>query len=198
MQRHQPHSVELGVPDRDQPPGQVDVAAAQRHRLAHAHAGCGQQAQQGPQRERAQRRSQPTRRLKQRRDLISRVDVRRRATSPRGQQPRRRDLMSRVERVQVAGEAAHGAEPEVDGDRLDPLGRARPGDRELDGHRGRAAGVDEGDEAGQVTALLAHLEAQTAPQPQVGAEVSGQRAHHSIPFGQGRAIVRSRATSTRA
>jgi hypothetical protein len=38
VQRHQPHPVELGVPDRDQPVDQVDVVAGQRERLPESHA----------------------------------------------------------------------------------------------------------------------------------------------------------------
>ena len=106
--------------------------------------------------------------------------------------------MGRVEGVQVAGEAAHRAEPEVDGDRLDPFRQARPGDRQLDGDRRGAVGLEVGDEAGQDFAVAAELKAQRAAQPQVVIEMIGQRAHDAVPDGQGRAMARSRSTSTRA
>ena len=106
--------------------------------------------------------------------------------------------MGGVDGVQVAGEAAHRAEPEVDGDRLDPLRQARPGDGQLDGDRRRAVGLDVGDERGQHLAVPAELKAQRAAQPQVVIEVIGQRGHDVAADGQGRAMARSRSTSTRA
>ena len=106
--------------------------------------------------------------------------------------------MGRVEGVQVAGEAAHRAEPVVDGDRLDPLRQARPGDGQLDGDRRRAVGLDVGDEAGQGFAVAAELKAQRPAQPQVVIEMIGQRRHDVAADGQGRAMARSRSTSTRA
>ena len=48
VQGDQPHPVELGVPDRDHALDEVDVGAGQRHRLAEAHAGRGQQPEQRP------------------------------------------------------------------------------------------------------------------------------------------------------
>jgi hypothetical protein len=60
------------------------------------------------------------------------------------------------------------------------------------------AGLEVGDETRQHFAVAAELEAQPATQPQVVIEMLGQGAHDSVPVGQGRAIVRSRSTSTRA
>ena len=106
--------------------------------------------------------------------------------------------MGRIERVQIAGEAAHCAEPKVDGDRLDPLRQARPRDSQLDGDRRRAGGLDERDEAGQGFAMASELEPQRATQPQVVIEMTSERAHDVAAAGQGRAMARSRSTSTRA
>jgi hypothetical protein len=106
--------------------------------------------------------------------------------------------MGRVDGVQVAGEATHRAEPEVDGDRLDPLREARPRDSQLDGHRRRSAGLEIGDEARQHHPVLAELEAQTSTQPQVVMEMLSESGHDPTPVGQGLAIVRSRSTSTLA
>ena len=60
------------------------------------------------------------------------------------------------------------------------------------------AGLEVGDEMWQHLAVAAELEAQPATQPQVVIEMLGQGAHDAAPVGQGRAIVRSRSTSTRA
>ena len=106
--------------------------------------------------------------------------------------------MGWIEGVQVAGEAAHRAEPELDGDRLDPARQTRPRDRQFDGDRRRAVGLEVGDEAGQGFAVAAELKAQRPAQPQVVIEMLGQRGHDAVPDGQGRAMVRSRSTSTRA
>ncbi len=99
----------------------------------------------------------------------------------------------------VAGEAAHRAEPEARGERLDPLFRQpRPGHRLIDGDRARAGSLQVGDEAGQRLTMPAEFEAQRAAHPQVVLQMPGQRAHDRAPPGQGRAIMRSRSTSTRA
>ena len=50
----------------------------------------------------------------------------------------------------------------------------------------------------QHLAVATELEAQPATQPQVVIEMLGQWAHDPVPLGQGRAIVRSRSTSTLA
>src|SRR5580693_8877057 len=103
-----------------------------------------------------------------------------------------------VDGVQVAGEAAYLAQPEAGGDRLDPCRQASPGHRQLDGDGPGPAGGGAGDEPGQHAAVLAELEAQPATQAQVVIELPGQGAHDAAPAGQGRAMVRSRSTSTRA
>jgi hypothetical protein len=106
--------------------------------------------------------------------------------------------MGRVEGVQVAGEAAHLAEPELDGDRVDPFRQPGPGHRKLDGDRRGPGGIQVGDELRQLTPLPPELEAERAAHPQVVIQVIRERAHDAAPVGQDRAIVRSRSTSTRA
>ena len=54
------------------------------------------------------------------------------------------------------------------------------------------------DKLGQLLALPPELEAERAAHAQVVLQMLGQRAHDPAPLGQGRAIVRSRSTSTRA
>jgi hypothetical protein len=103
-----------------------------------------------------------------------------------------------IDGMQVASEPAHRADPEVDGDRLDPLRLTRPRRRQLDRDGRGAVGVQVGDEVRQDLAMTAELEAQPATQPQIVFEMPGQRAHDAAPLGQGCAIVRSRSTSTRA
>lgn len=106
--------------------------------------------------------------------------------------------MGRVEGVQIAGEAAHRADAEVDGDRLDPLRQARPRDSQLDGDGRSAVGVEKRDEAGQRFTVASELEPQRATQPQVVIEMIAERTHDVAADGQGRAMARSRSTSTRA
>jgi hypothetical protein len=70
----------------------------------------------------------------------------------------------------------------------------RPGSRRRSGSPASTVG----DEAGQGFAVAAELKAQRAAQPQVVIEMIGQRGHDVATNGQGRAMARSRSTSTRA
>jgi hypothetical protein len=120
VQRDQPHPVELRVADRDHALDEIDIAAGERDRLTDAHAGRRQQSEQRPIGSGPQRRLETLRGGHHLGELVWRVDEWR-WPSPRDRaQPRWWDLVGRVDGVQVAGEAAHRAEPLVDGDRLDP------------------------------------------------------------------------------
>ncbi len=170
----------------------------ERDRLPDAHAGRGQQPEQGEAGRRPQRRLEPLRCGQHLAELVRRVDVGCRPPPRDGEQTGRWDLMSWVDRVQVAGKAAHRAQPVVDADRLESLGLTGPGDRQLDGHHRRSTGLEVDDEARQEPGRINELETQPPAQPQVIIEMLAQRAHRAPPVGQGRAMVRSRSTSTRA
>ena len=58
VQRHQPFSVEFGVPDPDHPVGEVDVRTHKAERFADAHAADAEQPEQGLVGRRPQRRVQ--------------------------------------------------------------------------------------------------------------------------------------------
>jgi hypothetical protein len=81
---------------------------------------------------------------------------------------------------------------------LDPLRQARPGHRQIDGDRRGPSGLNVGDELWQHLAVPTQLKPQRAAHLQVVIQVLGQPAHDVAPSGQGRAMVRSRSTSTRA
>ena len=160
VQGHQPHPVELGVPDRDHALDEVDVGAGRAPSPRRCASRSPPAARAASDRSRPAAAAAAAAWRPAPRRSGRRVDVGRRPPPRDRQQPRRRDLVGGIEGVQVAGEAAHRAEPEVDGDRLDPLRQARPGDRQLDGDRRCPAGLEVGDEMGQHFAVAAELEAQ--------------------------------------
>jgi len=129
------------------------------------------------------------------------VDERLAPARPVRHQARRWHLRSGVDAGQVAGEAAGSCHPACSECRHPARRWLRcllcPGQRRLDRDRGRAAGVEVGDEAGQQPARLSQFVSERMPELQVVGEGLLEGAHRVVP-GQGWATCRSAFGSTLA
>ena len=197
MQRQGAGLVELAVPDRHHAVRGVEVIVVEADRLADPHAGCRQEADQGPVGRLHVRSAQVARGPHQVRDLLRRVEIRRCAPPSRRQKIGGRHLGHLVECAEVPGEEANLGQTSGVPDRGGACGPGRPGQRRRGPDMRLAAAFDEGDELAEKPLGLVHLVAEGAPHGQIIGNGLRQRAHRS-PSGQGRAIRRRLSRSTLA
>lgn len=195
MQRQGAGLVELAVPDRQQAVRGIEVIVVEADRLADPHAGCRQEADQGPVGRLHVRSAQVARGPHQVRDLLPRVEIRRCAPPSRRQKIGGRHLGHLVECAEVPGEEANLGQTSGVPDRGGACGPGRPGQRRRGPDMRLAAVFDEGDELAEKPLGLVHLVAEGAPHGQIISNSLRQRAHRS-PSGQGRAIRRRLSRST--
>jgi hypothetical protein len=195
VQRDQAGLAELAVAHPQPVVVGVEVVAVEPDRLADAHPGDGQQADQGLVGRRAERAGQHAGGIDERGDVGLGVQVWDCPAWPASQQPWWRDLHARVEGVQVGREPAHRRQPVRPPARRGSGGRRRPAQRVVDGGHLGVVVVEVGDELGQQPLRPVELE----PQRPADAQIVGQRLAkriHGAPVGQGRASGRSASMST--
>lgn len=108
-----------------------------------------------------------------------------------------RDLGLRIERREVACEAAHHPQPQAVV-ALARAGLAGPAERQLAGDPFRARLLEEGDEPGELAPGALELEPELPADPQVVDQVIVERAHAAPPPGHGIASALNAAWSTLA
>jgi len=195
VQRQLARFAELALAHGQQRVPQVEVRALQPDRLADAHPGHRQQPDQRAIGRLAQAAAQRGGGGHQRRDLPAGVQIRDRAPRPPRQRVGGRHLMAWVERVQIAGKAAHDREPERP-PAAAPGGRQRrPGERVGDRHAVLPERLEMLQVLRQKLLGALELEAERATDPQIVGQLRVERAH-AAPPGHGRASSRSRSRST--
>jgi len=160
---------------------QLHVAAVKRARLRHAHAGDRQQPDQRLTAGGAKRPAHRSRRPHQRLDLRLGEQVWDRAAKLGRQQAGGRHLMPSVERLQVAGEAAHDRQPLMPPHHARLRWLRRELQRQLDGDQRFPALREECDELRQHAAVLGQLVPERAAHRQVVVDCLCERDHRSLP-----------------
>ena len=97
------------------------------------------------------------------------------------EQPDGWDLMDRVDSLEVAGEPAHRSQPSRAAASAGVPGAGCPAKRGGNGDRRGVAGIEIGDELGQLAAVVDEFVAERATQRQVVGEVGRDDAHESLP-----------------
>ena len=195
VQRDLPALRELAVPDRHDPLGGVQVGPVQPDCLTEPHAGRAQKADQGLVRGGVQGRAQRGRGGHQGADFCLAVQVGHGPAVAAGQQAHRGDLGGRIERLQVAGEAADHPQPGRVPGRQGVFGQGGPGQGQP-GSDGDGAGcLHEGGKIVQQPAVVFQLVSQRPAHGQVVVDGLAD-AGHAAPPGHGRARPRSAARST--
>jgi len=189
MQREPAVFTELGIVDLQLAGAQVDIAPVERDRFSHSHAGAAQEAEQGLVGCSSQGRPQGSGGPHQAGDVRRRVQIGSAPLPPAGDQLQGGHLDRGVDALQVAGKAAHRAEPIRPAARGRPSGRGRPCHGSLNGNRAGPAALEVAEEVGQQAVVALELEPEPAADGQVvGGSLTELAAHHRAP-GHGRAML---------
>ena len=196
-ERNEATLVELPQPHDEDPLFPVDVAQVEGEDLPDPHAGHGEQAEDRLDGGGPVRRFEGACDVEQGGDVGSRVQVGHSpGTSPGREEPARWHLVAGTLRLEVAGEPPD--QPQPPGHATFGARRlARPGERQCDGDRVRAAVIEVTGEVGEDAVDASELEPDGATQGHVVMRGVGEGAHRPLP-GQGLATVASAARSTLA
>jgi hypothetical protein len=190
VQREVPGFPELSAVHGQDPSFGIVVAAVEADRLADAHAGDGQQPDQGLEGRGPQPSGQQPGLPCQGRDLLVGVEVGDDGPAAVGDQPAGRHLVRRVGRVQPGSEAADRGQPE----RVPPGprhgGQRRPGEGVLSGNGCFPVPGEETGELAEQFLVPFHLEPHGTADGEVFLQLAFQHVHAASP-GQGRARPRS-------
>ena len=191
MQRQMPALAELGVPHGEHPLVPVDVVTIEAQRFANSHARGAQKTDQGLIGGGPQRRGQPSSCVHQRGDVSVGVQIRHGPAFGSGEQPSWRDFGVRVERLEMAGEAPHRAQPVAQIGRMGVVaGQCGPRHGQLGGDRRRAGRLHIGDEVLEEPRTALQFGSQLSADSYIVLDCLVQIGHFAPP-GQGWAMLRS-------
>jgi hypothetical protein len=196
MDRHGSALAELRPPYRDHLLLPVDVVPVEAHRLPRAHAGGGDEPDEGLVGGSSQRRAQGPGGRHQRRDIGVGVQVGVDTAGPEGQQVTRWDLGVRIESLQIAGEPAHQGQAPGPPNRGAARRLGGPGQCQLGGDRRGASRFQVGDELRKLDAVIDVLAPQRAVQAEIVIEGLVESGDHAGSPGHGVASWRSATKST--
>src|ERR1019366_2611918 len=198
LERDEARPTALGLADREDTSGEIDVAPLETDCLPDPHAGRPKQSEQRLAGDRPKSRLELASSLHEPEDFGLFPQVGRRTLVAGAKYVVRWDLGLRVDRLQVTGEPAHHRQSVCPLNRLDALWELGEGHRMLRGERRHSGGLEVVGELREHVAVEPQSEAERTAQRQVVLDVAVKFAHRPAPPGQGCATVRSPSMSTRA